>query len=112
MRRRDGCPPSSLGAILPCPFTTWPDDPLALWPHLSGPIDGLSFIFLEQQRPVRAAKAERIRERVANAHRTLRVRRVVEVARGIRLIEVDRGRGDLFTHRERRDAGFEPAGCA
>src|SRR5439155_20596931 len=71
-----------------------------------------SVVSLEEERRVRAAEPERVRQRVLHRHRALLVRYVIEVALLVRMLEVDRGRHELMMHGERRDAGLEPAGGA
>src|SRR5690606_20986742 len=51
---------------------------------------------LERERPVRAAEAERVRNRDFEASLASLVRRVVEIALGIRLGQIDRRRNDLI----------------
>src|SRR4029077_6573267 len=64
----------------------------------------------EQERGVRAAEAERVRQRVLDLHRALDLRDVVEVAVLVRAIEVH-GRGrDLVVHGKRGDARLQTSG--
>src|SRR5438132_79931 len=56
----------------------------------------------EDERDVRAAEAEGVGERGVHLHAPRLVRHVVEVAGGIRLVEVDGGRNDAVSERQHR----------
>src|SRR5690606_5942988 len=58
---------------------------------------------LERERPVRAAEAERVRDRNIEASLASLVRRVVEIALGILLGQVDRRRNHLVAQSEARE---------
>src|SRR6185503_13522433 len=62
-----------------------------------------------QQRAVRAAKAERVRERVFDSRLARLVGNTVEIAFGVLVLQVDRRRQDLVTDHQRGDAGLESA---
>src|SRR5512136_1197664 len=71
------------------------------------PSSGL--VALEEQSAVRAAKAERVADRVADRGRPSPVWHAVEVALGVGGLVVDGGRQHLVPDREGGDARLEPA---
>src|ERR1051325_1425784 len=70
------------------------------------------FVLGENQRRIRPAEAERVREHVAHWLRAGLIRHVVEIAVGIGRLVVDRRRQHVFLHHQRRDGRLEPAGGA
>src|SRR5579862_2693089 len=67
---------------------------------------------LENQRSVCTAEAEGIRKRVRHFRFPRDVRDVIEVARGVGRLLVDRRRKNLIAERQHADAGFKTARTA
>src|SRR5579862_505252 len=70
------------------------------------------FPSLEEQRRIRPAEAERIRERVRHFGFARMVWNVVQIARGIGLFLIDRRRQNLIAQRQHADARLQSARAA
>src|SRR5262245_10279800 len=75
------------------------------------PYDSL-FVPLEQQRRIRPAEAETVREGVTHGGISGLIGDVIEVAFGVGIFEVDCRRQDLAADDQRGDSGFKPTGAA
>src|SRR3954470_2693729 len=76
----------------------------------SPPVPRLVPIPLEDDRAVRPAEPERVRQGVLEVDRTRPVGHEVEIATLARIVEVEGGGQDLVADRQRQDAGLEAAG--
>ena len=82
--------------------------------NLKSSISNLNFkllVPLEEERRVRTAEPERVRQRVADRHRPLHMWHVIEIALRVGVVQIDGRWRDLMVHGQRRDAGLEPAGA-